>query len=83
MAAITEKLYRKHPETWWIGQRVRLLRDVTKGSGEILPAGMEMTVRTKFSGLGVQGDACKCCGVTPRCHKLDIGALELIEEVIF
>lgn len=80
MAAITPALYRRHNDAWWEGRRVRLLRNVELGSGMILPAGMEMTVTRKMGGLSVRGDPCKCCGVTPRCHRLDIGALELIEE---
>lgn len=79
MAAITNAEYVKHPESWWIGKKLRALRDLQTGMA-IAPKGSILTVTRKFSGFTGVADPCPCCKMQFRFSKFHPSSFELVEE---
>lgn len=74
---ITQTQYKK-VESFWLGKRVRLLAPIETNGGTRYPAGTLATIVRKFQGFELQGEPCKCCGVSLRMKKVIPMLLELI-----
>jgi hypothetical protein len=75
---ITDKIYRSLSDREWRGKRLRLLRPV-QNTYVILPAGTIVTVKRKFKGFEIEGEACRCCGVRVRMTKVLPQSFEVVE----
>ena len=58
------KLYRNRTLKWWAKQQLVTLRELSTTHGVSAPAGTQVTVVAKRSGLEVRTDPCPHCGVT-------------------
>ena len=58
------KLYRNRTLKWWAKQQLVTLREISTKHGVSAPAGTQVRVVAKRSGLEVRTDTCPHCGVT-------------------
>ena len=58
------KLYRNRTLKWWAKQQLVTLRELSTKHGVSAPAGTQVRVVAKRSGLEVRTDPCPHCGVT-------------------
>lgn len=83
-AMITQKEYKKYPEEYWIGKKVRTLLDIENGYITI-PKGFILRIDRKYQGFSLSAiDVCPHCGIG---RKISISRvkpyhLELIEDKI-
>jgi len=63
---ISEKEYKKYPESHWVGKAVRLLQKTQNGYW-IFPQGYVMKITRKYMGFDLESaDICPTCGVGHR-----------------
>ena len=79
MSPIGWKTYKVNTEKWWIGKRVRSLRDFRNGVAT-LPAGTIFKVLGKQSGFALASERCECCGLSILINKVTSEAVELMQE---
>jgi hypothetical protein len=75
---MTRGEYRKLKNDDVVGRKARLLRAVSIRSGLTFAAGTVVTIKRKFGGFHVEGEACRCCHVIAHCRDVDPEAIELL-----
>ena len=77
---ISSALYRKHPESWWLGKKVRTRHDIHT-SQLVAPAGTIFGIIRKHKGFGIiKAEPCACCGLRGKIVEVRPELLELITE---
>lgn len=76
---IDRKFYNRKPEFFWIGRKVRSVKELKNG-WFTAPVGTEFVVTRKQMGLHLKLSApCPCCGLRGYISKVAPDALELLE----
>ncbi len=76
---LTEKLYKKMPEEFWLGMRVRVIKEIKNGHSTF-PIGTEMTIQRKWRGFGLVADYRKEDGCICSISQVPINSIELIKQ---
>lgn len=69
--------YRKNTEKYFMGKKVRTLREMKNGL-MIIPAGIICEITRKFKGFKLTSEPCKHCGVRVRISEVPFCDVELI-----
>lgn len=73
---ITQREYKKYPETHWKGLKVRTLSKMQNGS-YVIPAGTILVIKRKYKGFSLEGlEVCEHCKIGMR---IFIGRVEPYE----
>ena len=81
---ITRREYKKYPETYWVGKKVRVISSVESGGGLIFDVGAILKITRKYGGFEVERvDICEHCHVGRRASigRCNPNHFELIDEV--
>jgi len=82
MPRITFKLYNLKKTSWWIGKKVRTLKDIQNGRYKI-PKGTIFEIEGKYGGFDLRGlEVCPHCNIGLKIYisKVEPTNLELIDE---
>lgn len=77
---ISRAAYKKGPEVYWIGKRVRARHDL-RNNWFVAPAGTEFVIVGKYKGFSlIKADPCTCCGLRGKISEVAPELLDLIDE---
>ena len=77
---ISQSAYKKGPEVYWIGKRVRARHDL-HNEHFIAPAGTEFVIVRKYKGFRlIKADPCTCCGLRGAISEVRPELLDLIDD---
>jgi hypothetical protein len=74
-----DKTYQKHNEAWFLGKRVRTLRDLRNGV-TLIPKGTVLTIARKSSGFLLEGLPCERCGISVRISDVSHRDVDMVES---
>lgn len=63
---LTQKEYKKYPESYWKGKKVRILSEMQTNGGKIFPIGTLMKIVRKYKGFEL-----KIIEICPHCKRGD------------
>jgi len=75
---ITEKLYKKMPEEFWLGMRVKLLRELRNGYGTF-KKGKLMTIDRKYKGFGLVADERRANGCIKSINRVSLSDIKFVK----
>lgn len=79
---VTQKEYFRKPESFWMGKKVKTLRDMRNGWVEI-PKGTILKITRKYQGFSLEGvEVCPHCKIGNRLSisRVEPIAVELLED---
>jgi hypothetical protein len=76
---ITEQLYKKHNEKWWMQQKVKSIKRLQNGRFDI-PKGTIFSIERKFNGFSLISEPCPHCGISVRITRVQTWDLALLSN---
>lgn len=77
---VTEKEYKKNPESYWRGKKVKTLCKLNNGYYEI-PKGTILEIERKYQGFSLRGiEVCSHCEIGRKVHISRVNYFDVILE---